>query len=264
MFPGGEHVERVMSKDGTEIAYLREGRGRPLILVTGALDDGSENAPLATELAKQFSVYNYASRGRGASTNTLPYAVERELEDLNALMAAAGGSALVYGVSSGGALVLEAAASGLPIDKIAVYEVPYSVDDETPQQLREYVQSLEALLAEGRRSDALALFMQLAGSSEEEIEEARNSDLWPGLEAIAHTLAYDAAVLGDGRPPAARLATIRQPTLVATGGSVPFFEQAADAVVASLRQAARLTLHGQAHEVDPEVIAPELVRFFAE
>jgi pimeloyl-ACP methyl ester carboxylesterase len=118
------------------------------------------------------------------------------------------------------------------------------------------------LLAEGRRGAAVELFMRVAGASEEDIEGARSSPVWPGLEAIAHTLAYDAACLGDGQPPTARLGTITRPTLVATGGGQDFFEQAADAIAASLPQAERLTIRGQTHLVDPKALAPVLQRFF--
>jgi hypothetical protein len=124
--------------------------------------------------------------------------VAREIEDLEALIAEAGGSAHLHGVSSGGALALEAAAAGLAADRLAVYEVPYSIGEEASRRWREYVEELEAVLAEGRRGDAVELFMRVAGASEENIAGARNSPMWPGLEAIAHTLAYDAACMGDG------------------------------------------------------------------
>jgi pimeloyl-ACP methyl ester carboxylesterase len=257
-------MRRVTSKDGTSIAYDQSGRGPAVILVGGGLDDGSENAPLAPELAEQFTVHNYARRGRGDSGDTLPYAVERELEDLDALIAEAGGSAHLYGVSSGGALALEAAAAGIAVDKLAVYEVPYNMAGDTPQRQREYVEALEAVLAQGRRGDAVELFMRMAGASEEDIVGARSSPVWPGLEAIAHTLAYDAACLGDGRPPTARLATIMRPTLVATGGGEDFFEQAADAIATSIPHAERLTSAGQPHVADPKAVASVLERFFGE
>jgi hypothetical protein len=265
-------MNRVTSKDGTSIAYERIGNGPAVILVGGGLDDGSENAPLAPELAKHFTVYNYARRGRGDSGNTLPYAVEREIEDIGALIADAGGSAHLYGVSSGGALVLEAAAAGIAIDKLAVYEVPYNMADDWPQRWREYVEQLGAVLAEGRRDDALELFMRLAGSFDEDIAGVRNSPYWPGMEAIAHTLAYDAACLGDGHPPTPRLAKISQPTLVATGGAHPpgaaawvlALDQAADAIAASITQAERQTIEGQSHVADPNAVARVLERFFRE
>jgi pimeloyl-ACP methyl ester carboxylesterase len=265
-------MNRVTSKDGTSIAYDRQGDGPAVILVGGAIDDGSENAPLATELATRFTVYNYARRGRGDSGDTLPYAVEREIEDLEALIAEAGGSAHLYGVSSGGALGLEAAAAGIAVDTLAVYEVPYNLADDGPHWHRGDGEKVEALLAEGRRGDVVELFMRTVGSSEEDIAGARTSPMWPGLEAIAHTLAYDAACVGDGHPPTARLATITRPTLVATGGGSPdshagglppgFFEQAADAIAAAIPQAERLTFEGQGHVADPKAVAPVLERFF--
>jgi pimeloyl-ACP methyl ester carboxylesterase len=252
---------RVMSKDGTPIAYGRQGSGPAIILVTGALDDGAENARLATALAEHFTVFNYNRRGRGRSGDTSPYAVDRELEDLAALIAEAGGSAQVYGVSSGGMLALEAAMAGLAIDRLAIYEAPYDVAADAPQRFREYSEQLAAALADGRRGDAVELFMRLAGSSDDDIAGARSSAHWPGVEALAHTLAYDAALYGQ--PPNARLATIRQPTLVATGGGTDLFEQAADAIATSVPRAERLTLEGQGHVVDPKALAPVLTRFFA-
>ena len=262
---------RVTSKDGTSIAYERVGRGPAVILVGGGAVDRSENAPLAPELAERFTVYNYDRRGRGESSDTLPYAVEREIEDIEALIAEAGGSAHLYGISSGGALVLEAAAAGVAVDKLAVYEVPYDMSEDGPRRHREYVEQLGRCLAEGRRGDAAELFMRLAGASDEMVAGARVSPMWPGLEAIAPTLAYDAACMGDNWPPAARLAKITRPTLVATGGASPesfvagggdFFARAADAIATAIPRAERLTLAGQAHMVDPKALAPVLERFF--
>jgi pimeloyl-ACP methyl ester carboxylesterase len=265
---------RVRSKDGTSIAYDRQGSGPAVILVGGGLDDGSENAPLVPELAARFTVVNYARRGRGDSGDTQPYALEREIEDLQALIAEAGGSAHLYGVSSGGALALEAAAAGLAVDRLAVYEVPYCLAGDMRQRALEFIDQLGPVLAEGRRGKALELFMRFAGSSEEDIAGARSSPFWPGLEAIAHTLAYDTACMGDYQPPTARLATITQPTLVLTGGVNPdaqggmgglpadFFEQAADAIAASVPRAERQTIEGQGHVADPKAVVPVLERFF--
>jgi pimeloyl-ACP methyl ester carboxylesterase len=263
---------RVTSKDGTTIAYERDGRGPALILVGGAIDDGSENAPLMPELAESFTVCNYARRGRGQSGDTLPYAVEREIEDLEALIAAVGGSAHVFGASSGGGLALEAAAAGLAIDRLAVYEVPYSLDEDGPHWNRGDVPEVEELLARGRRGDVVELFMRTVGSSEEDIDGARASPFWPSLEALAHTLAYDAACMGDGPPPTARLAKITQRTLVATGGGSPdshagglpagFMDRAADAIAASIPLAERRIIDGAGHMVDATLVAPVLQRFF--
>jgi pimeloyl-ACP methyl ester carboxylesterase len=262
----------VRSADGTSIAYNRQGGGPAVILVGGGLDDGSENAPLAAELAKQFTVYNYARRGRGDSGDTLPYALEREIEDIEALIANAGGSAHLYGVSTGGALALEAAAAGLAIDKLAVYEVPYDMAEDWPQKWPAYVEELAAVLAEGRRADALELFMRLAGSSDDEIAAVRDSPYWSGMEGIAHTLAYDAACLGNGQPSAASFAAITQPTLVVTGDERPpnsarwvlALDEAADALVASMPNAKRLTLDGQGHVADPVAVVGVLGGFFGE
>ena len=263
-------TDRVTSRDGTSIAYERVGSGPAVILVGGGLDDGSENGPLMPELAKRFSVYNYARRGRGQSGDTQPYALEREIEDLDALIAQAGGSAHVYGVSSGGALALEAAAAGSAVDRVAVYEVPYNLADDWPARWGAYRQDLAAALAEGRRGDAIELFMRVVDTPDEVIDGARSSPMWQGLEAIAHTLAYDAACLGDGRPPTDRLATIRQPTLVATGGPHPpdspvwiaALGPAAYAMVASVPNAERGVFEGQGHVADPKAVASALERFF--
>jgi pimeloyl-ACP methyl ester carboxylesterase len=255
-----ERMSTVTSSDGTAIAYRRRGRGPAVILVGGGLDDGSENAPLAAELADSFTTYNYARRGRGESGDTEPYAAERELEDLAALIAEAGGRAHVYGVSSGGMFALEAALAGLPIDRIAVYEVPYDTSPDASRRMGEYRERLDAALEEDRRGDAVELFMRLAGSLDEQIAGARSSPYWPALEALAHTLAYDAAFYGP--PPRGRLVKIAQPTLVASGAEAGFFAEAADAIAASLPNAERVTLEGQGHMVEPAAMALLLRRFF--
>jgi len=270
-------MSQLTSKDGTSIAYEHTGDGPAVILVGGGLVDRSENAPLAPELAKHFTVYNYDRRGRGESGDTRPYTVEREIEDIDALVAVARGvethgSVHLYGVSSGGGLVLEAAAVGLAVDKVAVYEVPYCIAGDTPQRAREYVDKLGPALVEGRRGDAIELFFRLVGSSDEEIAGIKDSPYWPGLEAIAHTLAYEAACMANFHPPTDRLAKITQPTLVVTGeagrdphlGGLPvdFFDQAADAIAASIPHAQRRTIEGQGHVADPKAVAPLLERFF--
>jgi pimeloyl-ACP methyl ester carboxylesterase len=265
-------IQHVTSKDGTSIAYTREGNGPALILVGGGAVDRSENVPLAAELAAHFTTYNYDRRGRGDSGEVLPYAVEREIEDLGALIDVAGEPAHLYGASSGGALAMEAAAAGLPVRSVAVYEVPYSIGEEASQRWRSYGQRLRALLAENRRGDAFELFMRVAGTPEEMIAGAKASPVWAGCEAIAPTLAYDALCLGDdGRPPVGRLATITQPIWVGTGGASPdsfvsgggdFFDRAADAIVAAVPRSERAVVAGQTHAVEAKTIAPLLERFF--
>jgi hypothetical protein len=261
----------VTSRDGTSIAFDRQGGGPAVILVGGGLVDRSENAPLAAALAERFTTYNYDRRGRGESGDTQPYALAREIEDIGALLIEARGSAHLYGVSSGGALVLEAAAAGAAADMLAVYEVPYNMADDWPARWREYVDQLDAALVDGRRGEAVERFMRLVDTPEEAIAGMRQSSYWPPLEAIAHTLAYDAACLGSGQPPAARFAGIAQPTLVAIGDAahepgaaawVVALEGAADAIAKSVPNTERQTLDGQSHVADPEAMAEVLERFF--
>jgi pimeloyl-ACP methyl ester carboxylesterase len=265
-------MENVTSPDGTELACERAGEGPAVVLVGGGAVDRSENAPLVPLLADRFSVVNYDRRGRGDSGDTAPYAREREIEDLAAVIDAAGGRAHVYGISSGGALALEAAAAGLAIERVAVYEVPYFVDESAAHGWRDYRRALAEALAEGRRGDAFALFMRIAGATDDMVEGARQSPAWPGCEAIAPTLAYDAACIGDGPPPTERLARVAVPTLVATGGASPdsfvggggsFFDDAADTIAAAVPGAERAIVPGQTHEVDAATLAPVLTRFFA-
>lgn len=258
-------MDRVTSKDGTSIAYERSGDGPAVVLVGGAADDGAENAPLAAELSRHLTAYNYARRGRAESGDTAPYAVAREIEDLEALVAEAGGSAHVFGASSGGALALEAAAAGLPVGRLVVYEVPYDMAEGAERRHEEYAQTLLALLAEGRRGDAFAVAMRTWGASDDDVEGARLLPVWPGLEALAHTLPYDAACMGDNRPPA-RLASIGVPTLVLTGEARPgydFFGLAADAVTALVPGAERRTVEGQGHVADPAVLGADVAEFLA-
>jgi hypothetical protein len=260
-----------LTDDHTRLVVTCEGAGPAVVLVGGGLDDGTENAPLAKVLARWFTVYNYARRGRGGSDDTQPYTVAREVDDLASVIKLAGGAAHVHAVSSGGALALRAAVAGLPITRLSVYEVPYAVGDVAVSGWREYVTRLNAALAKEDRDAALRLFMRLAGAGENDIDGAASSPLWPGLLAIAHTLSYDAACLGDGEPPVADLARITQPTLVATG-AVPdphmgglrpgYFDTAADAIAAAVPNATRTIVDGQSHVADPETISLLLKDFF--
>src|SRR5260370_27832339 len=187
-------MRTVISKDVTPIAFDQLGQGPALILVTGALNIRASSS-LAERLAQHFSVIVYDRRGRGESGDTMPYAVEREIEDIDALITEAGGSAFLFGHSSGGALALEAVLQlgGEKVKKLAIYEVPYNDDREARQAWRAYIQQLTELLAANRRGDAVALFMQSGGMTAEQIEGMRHSPAWPSLEAIAPTLAYDYA-----------------------------------------------------------------------
>ncbi|MDN3025022.1 alpha/beta hydrolase [Streptomyces sp. S.PB5] len=257
--------KKTLSRDGTPIAYESTGQGPAVILVSGALSAGGSVAPLAVPLSDRFKVLVYDRRGRGESGDTAPYAVEREVEDLAALIGAAGGEACLYGISSGGALVLEAAASGLPVRKVAVYETPFADFSEGGAKERAvYTENLTAALAEGRRGDAVELFMRLVGMPEEMIQGARRSPMWPGMEAIAPTLAYDDTVLGDGLLPRGRLASVTVPVLaVAGGGSPGWLQEATRAVAEAAPKGSYRSLAGQTHMVDPGALAPLLAEYFA-
>src|SRR6266496_1567664 len=191
----------VTSKDGTKIAYDKIGHGPAVILVAGALCSRSfwSGPHLSNLLARSFTVYNYDRRGRGDSGDTKPYAVAREIEDIEALIDEAGGSASLYGHSSGAALVLEAALRlGKKVKKLAMYEAPYNDDAKAQRAWKEYIKHLTEALAAARRGYAVALFMQYVGTPADQIEAMRQTPAWPLLESIAPTLAYDhAAILGE-------------------------------------------------------------------
>jgi pimeloyl-ACP methyl ester carboxylesterase len=261
----------VTSTDGTPIAFDRTGAGPPLILVDGALCDraGSPNGALAELLADRFAVYTYDRRGRGASGDTGPYAVEREVEDIGALIEAAGGSAGLYGISSGAALALEAANRGLPVEKLALYEAPYVVDDSRPPLPADYPAQLDSLLASDRRGDAIRLFMT-EGARVPRILVAmmRFMPAWTRMKQLAHTLRYDAAVMGDGQGgkplPQDRWPAVIAPTLVLGGSRSPaWMRNAVQAVADRVPNAQHRTLDGQTHLVKAKVLAPVLSEFFA-
>lgn len=214
----GEDMAQIASADGTRIGYdLLSDQGPTVVLVSGGLDDGTENIPLGQELATTFTVVNYRRRGRADSGDTAPYAVQREVEDLAAVVAAVGGRANLFGASSGGALALIAAGAGVPIDRIAIHEVPYLTDQNMIDSWAAYTSELATALDAGDRRQALRLFMRVAGSPEDVIDNAQSLPVWPGLLELAPTLRYDAACLGDGRPPNELLQNVTQPVLLTTG-----------------------------------------------
>lgn len=260
-------MRTVQAKDGTTIAYDRTGEGPPLICVGGALNDRGSGAALAARLAERFTVYTYDRRGRGDSGDTAPYAVEREVEDLAALIDQAGGSAFVYAISSGGALALEAAARGLPITALAVYEVPFAVDEAHQARAREYAARLDEALSAGRRGDALELFLIMVDMPAAVIGQMRGAPTWPALEALAPSLVHDSAAMADGSRgaamPAERLAAVPVPALVLAGGaSPPWMREVAQRLADALPDGRYRTLEGQTHDVAAEALAPELEEHF--
>ena len=263
-------MNTVRSKDGTEIALDRTGEGPPLILVGGALSDRSAAAELATLLAEHLTVYAFDRRGRGGSGDTLPYAVEREIEDLAALTAEAGGSVSLFGHSSGAALALEAAAHGVGCTKLALYEPPFIIDDTRPPLPEDYVAHLDELIAADERGEAVAYFMTVGvGLPPEMVEGMRGAPMWPALEALAHTLGYDNRVMGDhmaSEPlPVGEWSSVSMPTLVMDGDQSPPWQRNAVRTLAELLPNAEYrTLEGQDHGASPEALAPVLVAFLGD
>ncbi len=256
-------TETVQSADGTTIAYEVQGEGPALIVIGGAFNHRHSPDVLCAALGADFRVYAHDRRGRGASDDTEPYAVERELEDLAALIAAAGGTALVYGHSSGAILGLDAAAAGLPVTKLIAYEPPYTFDASAPRPNGDTVQKVRAALAVDDRETAAELFMAETGMDAATIDRVKLAPFWPAMVAIARTTEYDLTIVGDGRVPDERLEAISVPTLVIDGElSPPWAARAADAVSSAIRGSERLTMAGQHHGVDQAVLAPVLSEFF--
>jgi pimeloyl-ACP methyl ester carboxylesterase len=260
-------MDKVRSKDGTLIAYERLGEGPAVIIITGALGDRADARPLAEALAPRFTAFAYDRRGRGDSGDTRPFAIEREIEDIDALINVAGGEASLFGHSSGAALALEAAVRGLAVSKLALYEPPYIVDGSRPPLPQEYVPTLQALVASGPPGAAIEYFWRVAMLMPPElIAQMRTMPMWPDLVKVEHTLPYDGLAMGDhmaGKPlPAEWAAKVTIPTLVIDGAESPAsLRDAVAAVARLLPDAERRTLDGLGHGAPPEVIAPIVSAF---
>jgi pimeloyl-ACP methyl ester carboxylesterase len=258
-------MQTITSADGTPLAVESEGTGPAVVLIGGAFNDRSTVAGLAAALAPYFTTHRYDRRGRGDSGDTPPYAVEREVEDLAAVIEHAGGHAHVFGHSSGAVLALEAAARGVAIDRVVAYEPPYVVGDrEAPGA--DLLDRLRALLAAGRRGDAAALFLtESVGLPPFVVDGMRGSAEWAWMEAFADSLPADVALCGPGQAlPTTRLAAVGVPTLVLDGGESPaWMRSAARAVAAAVPGAAGETVPGEDHGVlhHPEALVPVLRRF---
>ena len=245
------------SRDGTSLAFDRSGHGPPVILVVGAFNSRTTGAPLAASLAARFTVFTYDRRGRGESGDTLPYSVDREIEDLDAVIRLTGEPAAVFGYSSGAVLALRAAARGVPITKLALYEPP-------PVQPASHASELAALIASGRRGDAVEYFQrELVRIPEAIVAQFRRAPFRCALEAMAHTLVYEATILADDAHSAELNASVRQATLVIAGGvSPPVMRETAAALGRSLPDGRSLIIDGATHDLVPGLLGPALERFF--
>ncbi|MFB6817976.1 alpha/beta fold hydrolase [Streptomyces sp. NPDC056347] len=262
-------MDQVFSADGTAIAFERQGSGPAVVLVGGAFMTRGDSAELAGLLAERFTVITYDRRGRGDSGDAPTYDVRREIEDLDALIGGpGGGSAMVFGMSSGAVLALEATAAGSAVSRLALYEPPFITDDSRPPLPADYVEHLTELVGREAYGDAAAYFMTAAiGMPAEAVAGMRQAPFWAGMAAVARTLPYDGRVMGDtmsGRPlPLDRWASVAAPVLVASG------DAGAPHILTGARELAEagdnFTLRvfpGEEHTIAPKTLAPALAAFF--
>ncbi|MGW1774706.1 alpha/beta fold hydrolase [Streptomyces sp. NPDC002104] len=261
-------MDKVFSADGTAITYEQQGAGPAVVLVGGAFMTRGDCATLAGLLAEHCTVITYDRRGRGDSGDSPEYDVQREVEDLDALIERAGGEAMLFGMSSGAVLALEAAARGSAVTRLFLYEPPFITDNSRPPLPADYVTHLSELVRQGEYGDAVAYFMTAAiGMPAEAVAGMRRAPFWPAMEATARTLPYDGRIMGDtmsGRPlPADRWQSVKVPVLVGTG------DAGAPHMLTGARELSALSgnfsLHvfpGQQHDIAPELLAPVLTGFF--
>lgn len=257
---------KITSEDGTIITYEKVGGGEVVILVLGALNSRKSGSRLAKLLSAHFTVVNYDRRGRGDSTDTKPYSPLREFEDIKALIDVIGDPVYIYGHSSGAAIALQAGSKlSKQVKKLAIYEAPYSLTDEDHKTASEYYVQLKALLKQGRKGDAVTLFIKSVGVSDKQIQALKRMPMWKGLEAMASTLSYDSEIMGEGHAlPVPLLKSIKIPTLVMHGGAGSVqMRDAAHAITKYISDSQILTIAGQTHGVSPKSLLPVLKEFFS-
>lgn len=258
-------METVHSADGTAIAFDRSGTGLPLVLIGGAFNTRMSASGLAALLSDRFTVYCYDRRGRGDSGGTRDagdYDIEWEVQDLAAILAATGGDAFVYGHSSGGAIALESAARGVAMQKLAVYEPPYTGQNGPTA---EFAEKLRSLVENGHRDEAAVEFMALVGMPPQMIDQVRQSPYFPSMAAMAHTLPYDVALSNGGVAPTDRLEKVAVPTLAIAGEASPdWAENVARTIAQYVPEATYVILKGQDHSVSDDVLAPVLAQWFGQ
>ncbi len=255
----------VTSKDGTQIGYDKLGSGPPLVIVPGALAIRTFvfARKMAENLAKSFTVYSYDRRGRGDSGDNPTYTVQKEIDDLAAVCAAAGGKPFVVGFSSGAALALHAAAGGVPMQQLYAYEPPFVAAAPGGKPDTEFKPKLEAFRANDQRSEAVAYFMRTVGVPAIGVAFMKLLPMWKTMKSVAHTLPYDAAIMDRFVVPTAVLAKVKVPTLVANGGkTAPNLKAAAEAVAKAVPKAQHRVVPGQTHAVKPEPMRLALVEAF--
>jgi pimeloyl-ACP methyl ester carboxylesterase len=255
-------MEKTISTDGTRIAYEVRGDGAPLVMVGGAFNDRHAADDLAQSLSGDFTAVTYDRRGRGDSGDTAPYAVDRELEDLAAVIAAVGGHAFLYANSSGAVLAMRAVAAGVPIDRLVLLEPPFRVAGAPPEP-EGYLATLVELTSTGRHGEAVEYFMgEAVGLPLEAVAQAKASPGWAALERMAPTLVYDAHVMDGSRLPKEVLSRIATPALlIGSSGSPSWLRSAAEHTAAALPAGEYRTLEGGFHSVPAPILAPAVVDF---
>jgi pimeloyl-ACP methyl ester carboxylesterase len=256
------------SGDGTTIAYTKLGSGPPLILVDGAFcyRENGPSSQLAPLLAKHFTVYAYDRRGRGASGDAPVYATEREVDDLRTLVREAGGSAFAVGVSSGGALALQAAVRGVSLKGLVLYEPPFITEDGHPRSFDTQKRRLEQFVAAGDRAGAVRYFLTDVYGAPKLFVAAMPlimRSAWKRNQSVAHTVPYDLTLLEDWSVLRERSVLVTVPTLVVGGEKSPASLRDAVATVAgALPNARSIYLPGQDHNVSTPTVAPVITEFF--
>jgi Alpha/beta hydrolase family len=257
-------MNHVISADGTRIVYDRLGEGPAVLLIGAGPTDRSAEAPMAELMAEHFTVYNFDRRGRGESGDNQPYAVDREFEDIQAVIAAAGGSVLCYGTSGGAIIALQGAARGLPITKLALWEPPYILPGTRTPIAADYRDRQWAYRADGRGGDMLELFFtEAVGMPAEMVAGMKAAPFWESMAAgPATALAYDADMVEGFVMPTERLKGVTMPALVVDGTTMPWISAACEALKGVMPDVTRITLDGQPHNVDAAALAPVVADFF--
>ncbi|MCR2762081.1 alpha/beta hydrolase [Microbacterium sp. zg.B48] len=255
-------MSAVQSADGTSIRFDQSGSGSPLVLVLGAFNTRSAGASLAVHLAQRFTVFNYDRRGRGQSGDTAPYEIQREIEDLAALIAAAGGESAVFGYSSGAILALAAAEHGLPITGLALYEPPFPLTGRSRDFFTRSAGEIRALIAEGRPDAAVELFqIRIVGIPPEVVAQIRHAPFWPELVRVAPTLEYEVLLLASDPDLPGRVGI---PTLVVAGSDSPsVLTDAAENLSRRLAHGSYRELAGHSHDIDADALGPVVTEFLA-